>query len=121
MMLYANNYDPVTEATPIIEFFHSPEEALDVFRAGARMAKGTTDETGLVHSYFGNIFGPPQFRELHEELAQRYFEKAFELGIQIGQIRTRLGIEGMERDGPRLAAEALFAHIVKQSRADSAQ
>jgi len=121
MILYANNYDPVTEATPIIEFFHSPDEALEVFRDGARMAKGTTDETGLVHSYFGNIFGPPQFRELHEELAHRYFERAFDLGIQIGQIRTRLGIEGMERNGPRLAAEALFAHIARQSRTENPQ
>ena len=44
-------------------------EALKVFRDGTSMSKGTTTSTGLVHTYFANIFGPPQYRELHEQLA----------------------------------------------------
>jgi len=115
VLLYANNYEPVTESTPILEFFHTPEEALEIFRTGARVAKGTTEESGLVYSYFGNIFGPPQMRDVHEQLAHRYFIAAPELGVPIGQIRTRLGLEGMEREGPRLAAEALFRYLAEQA------
>ena len=119
MLLYANNYEPVTEATPIFEFFRRPEEALAVFRTGARAAKGTTDERGLVHTYFANPFGPEQMPALHEPLAQQYFGAAADLGIPVGQIRTRLGIEGMEQQGPRDAAEALFEFLTREARRSS--
>ncbi len=120
MLLYANNYEPVTEATPILEFFRLPEQSLEVFREGVRAAKGTTDERGLVRTYFANPFGPDQRRDLHEPLAGRYFAAAHELDIPVGQMRTRLGIEGMEREGPRRAAEALFRHIIAEAeRAES--
>ncbi len=115
MLLYANNYEPVTEATPIIEFFQRPEQSLEVFREGTRAAKGTTDERGLVRTYFANPFGPDQRRDLHEPLAERYFTAAHETDILVGQIRTRLGIEGMEREGPRQAAEALFRYIIAEA------
>ncbi|NPV53543.1 MAG: phosphoenolpyruvate carboxykinase [Firmicutes bacterium] len=107
-LLYANNYEEVDELHPIIERFNDVEEALAVFRDGAAMAKGTTTSTGLVHSYFANIFGPPQYRDLHEELARSTFEAAFKAGVFIGQVRTRLGIPGYEIKGPELAARALF-------------
>lgn len=48
------------------------------------MAKGTTTSSGLVHSYFANIFGPPQYKELHEELASKTFEAAFHAGVKVG-------------------------------------
>lgn len=115
MLLYANNYEPVTEETPILEFFQRPEQSLDVFREGVRAAKGTTDERGLVRTYFANPFGPVQRRELHEELAERYFAAAHELDIPVGQIRTRLGIDGMEREGPEQAAEALFRYMIAEA------
>jgi hypothetical protein len=86
----------------------SPAEALTVFREGAAMAKGTTSAVGLVHSYFANIFGPPQYREHHELLAEKVFEAAFRSGTFVGQIRTRLGIKGYEAAGPREAAKALL-------------
>lgn len=110
-LLYANNHETVDNAYPIIERFSSPEEALEVFRAGAAMAKGTTTATGLVHSYFANIFGPPQYREVHEALAQKVFHAAFEAGVFVGQLRTRLGIPGSEQTGPVEAAQALFKAI----------
>lgn len=116
MLLYANNYEPVTEATPILEFFQRPEQSLYVFREGVRAAKGTTDERGLVRTYFANPFGPDQRRDLHEPLAERYFDAAHELDIPVGQIRTRLGIDGMEREGPRQAAEALFRHMIAEAK-----
>jgi len=85
-----------------------------VFREGTAMAKGTTTATGLVHSYFANIFGPPQYRDAHEQLAEQTFKAAFKYGLYIGQLRTRLGIKGYEEDGPREAAKALFALIAER-------
>ena len=116
MLLYANNYEPVTESTPIVEFFQRPEQSMDVFREGRRAAKGTTDERGIVETYYANPFGPSQRPDLHEPLAERYFTAAHEMDIPVGQIRTRLGIDGMEREGPRQAAEALFRHLVEEAR-----
>jgi hypothetical protein len=71
----------------------------------------TLSSTGLVHSYFANIFGPPQYRGLHEELAVRTFHAAYASGVFIGQIRTRLGVPGFEQDGPREVAQALLELI----------
>src|SRR3989344_3547784 len=70
--LYANNYDEVNSGK-YLEFFSSPEQAMEVFREGKRMAKGTTNETGLVTAYYANIFGPSQFRAEHEKIAGKFF------------------------------------------------
>ncbi len=40
-----------------------PNGHLDIFREGAVMSKGTTTSSGLVHSYFANIFGPPEYKD----------------------------------------------------------
>ncbi len=108
LLLYANNYEQVGDESPALEFFPGPEDALAVFRSGARLAKGTTDEKGLVHTYFANPFGAPQRKEEHEKCAAFYFEKMFSTGVRVGQIRTRLGIEGFEQEGPRSASLELF-------------
>jgi hypothetical protein len=110
-ILYANNYEEIDGDHPVIERFNSPEWALDIFREGAVMSKGTTTTTGLVHSYFANIFGPPEYRELHEQIVEKYFEKFFKAGIFVGQMRTRLGIQGYESSGPREAATELLRII----------
>lgn len=86
-----------------------------IFREGRRAAKGTTDERGIVETYYANPFGPAQRPDLHEPLAERFFTAAHEMNIPVGQIRTRLGIEGMEREGPRQAAEALFRYLVAEA------
>jgi hypothetical protein len=114
-MLYANNYENVDPDHPVVERFENADEALAVFRAGAAMSKGTTTTTGLVHSYFANVFGPPQYRELHEPLAERTFRAAFETGVYVGQMRTRLGIPGWESRGPEEAAAVLLDLIDAQS------
>ncbi len=111
LMLYANNYELVDGEHPIVEELQTPEEALAVFRAGATMSKGTTSATGLVHTYFANIFGAPQYRELHEPLAEQVFQSAFRSGVFVGQLRTRLGVPGCEASGPKEAAEELFRRI----------
>lgn len=115
LFLYANNYEQVADESPALEFFSDCGKALSVFRSGARLAKGTTDEKGLVHTYFANPFGAPQRREEHEKIAVAYFEKMFSSGVRVGQIRTRLGIDGFEQVGPRTAALDLFRVIEEMS------
>lgn len=108
LFLYANNYDEDGEA---LSFFDTPEEALEVFRAGNRMAKGTTTEYGLVGSYFANPFGPVQRREQTEPILQDYFKRMFKQGVKVGQLRTRLGIKGNEHQGPKDAAMAILKYV----------
>lgn len=110
-LLYANNYEQIDDVHPAIEFFSNDGDALSVFRSGARLSKGTTDENGLVHTYFANPFGAPQRREAHEKIAIAFFEAMFKSGVRIGQIRTRLGIDGFEQTGPRAASTELLKII----------
>ncbi len=107
-MLYANNYEEIDEDHPVIEVFNDSESALRIFREGTVMSKGTTTSTGIVHSYFANVFGPVQYREQHDRIARRYFEAMFNDGVVVGQMRTRLGIAGYERKGPEEAALQLI-------------
>ncbi len=110
-VLYANNYEPVSDKCPVMQRFNSAEAALSVFRAGAVMSKGTTTTTGLVNSFYANIFGPAQYPELQERLAQKYFQSMFDGGVFVGELRTQLAIPGMERKGPELAAQELLRAI----------
>lgn len=107
-IFYANNYENVDDDHPVIEKFVTPEEAFHVFREGAVMSKGTTTTTGLVHSYFANIFGPAQRKASHDEIARRYFAHFYKERIFVGQLRTRLGVPGFEITGPKTAAEELL-------------
>jgi len=77
------------------------------------MSKGTTTTSGLVNSYFANIFGPPEYRDIHEEIAVRYFNSFFKRKIFVGQMRTKLGIQGFETSGPKEAATALLKVITE--------
>jgi len=108
MVLYANNYEQVDDEHPIIEKFTSIDQAFQVFREGTVMSKGTTTSTGIVHSYFANIFGPAQYKELHDKLASVFFNVFFSKKVFVGQIRTRLGINGYETEGPVKAAQELL-------------
>lgn len=113
-VLYANNYEEIDEEHPTIEHFRTPEEAMKVFREGTVMSKGTTTSQGIVHTYYANVFGPPQYKELHEPLVQKFFKIFFEQKIVVGQIRTRLGLAGYERSGPEEAAKELLRLILQQ-------
>ncbi len=110
-ILYANNYEEIDNEHPVIERFSSAEWALDVFSEGAVMSKGTTTSSGLVHSYFANIFGPPEYKDTHDKIAARFFEAFFKHNVYVGQMRTRLGIPGYESSGPREAALELLRII----------
>ncbi|QIK61019.1 phosphoenolpyruvate carboxykinase [Dysgonomonas sp. HDW5A] len=108
IMLYANNYE---DAEKKIVFYDDLDKAIGIFEDGARKAKGTTTEKGLVKSYFANPFGPVQEREETEVLVRQYFKDMKDNGVQIGEIHTSLAIDGRSKDGPRDAAEELFSLI----------
>ena len=113
LFLYANNYDGLDEGEKSIEYFNNPEEAKKIFKAGARMAKGTTTENGLVESYFANPFGPVQKKEEMDLIIDKYFEDMFNNKVKVGQIKTCLGVLGLEKEGPKKAAIELFDIIEK--------
>lgn len=117
--LYANNYEK-PEGEVFLERFTKPEAAMEVFKEGKRLAKGTTHEVGMTESYYANIFGPTQLKEEHEVLADRYFRAMFKEGIFVGQIRTQLGLKGMEMEGPQQAAKALFEMLPKWQKGKNA-
>ena len=105
LFLYANNYENAKDS---LSFFDTPEDALAVFRRGARMAKGTTTEKGIVESYFANPFGPVQRQAQTEPLLVEYFNTMFNTNVKVGQIKTCLGVRGREQNGPKEAALELF-------------
>ncbi|MDR2527089.1 MAG: hypothetical protein LBC92_04405 [Rickettsiales bacterium] len=106
--LYANNYEKDGKT---LEFFKNIEDAKKVFTLGKRMAKGTTSEVGITTSYFANPFGPAQREKETNVLIDKFFEKLFKDGVKVGQIKTKLGIEGMEQEGPLNAAKDLLNAI----------
>lgn len=110
LFLYANNYDRVEDGNSI-ELFTDVDKAIGVFKSGNRLAKGTTNEVGLVSSYFANPFGPLQWQDRSDELIEIYFKALFDKGIKVGQIKTQLGINCLEKEGPTIAAKALFELI----------
>lgn len=107
MIFYANNY----ELGDKITIFTNQEEAKRVFKQGRRKAKGTTSETGYVDTFFANPFGPCQRREETEKLIDIYFDYLFKHNIPVGEIRTKLAINGYEYVGPQEAALELLRYI----------
>ncbi|MEW8957222.1 phosphoenolpyruvate carboxykinase [Clostridium sp.] len=112
LFLYANNYDEVKEGESYITFFSDINKAIKVFKDGARMAKGTTTEKGLVKSYFANPFGPVQKQEEVDVIIEKYFKAMMDSEVKMGDIKTSLGIKGMEKKGPKNAAIELL-NIIK--------
>ena len=114
-ILYANNYDEPGESPDVIVPLATKEKALEVFRRGRSMSKGTTTSTGITETYFANIFGPPQYQKAHGELAEQFFSAFFKNGLFIGEMRTQLGVPGKEKEGPELAAKALLSLVRNQT------
>ncbi len=105
MFFYANNYS--TDDNIMVQF-ENKESAIKVFREGARVAKGTTSETGLVTSYFANPFGPTQNKEVCDKLLDNYFDVLFDTNTPVGEIHTRLAVKGFEHEGPKEVAKFLY-------------
>ena len=117
-VFYINNYEEISETAPPIELLDDLDAAYAVFCEGKRMAKGTTGEVGITTTYFANPFGAVQLKEEHEKIAKKTFKKMRETGVQIGMIRTQLGIPGYEQDGPFLAAQALIQFIDELNKSE---
>jgi hypothetical protein len=108
VMLYANNYDPVEDGQSTVRWFNDPESALETFRAGKVMSKGTTTLTGMNATYFANVFGPAQYVPDYDALSKSYFAQMFKNGTRVGELLTQLGIPGKEHSGPETAARELL-------------
>ncbi len=113
LLLYANNYEVISDGE-VITVFNDIEKAKKVFIEGQRMAKGTTSESGLSKSFFANPFGPYQKQAETLLLIDEFFDKLKSNNIVVGQIKTQLGIAGMEKQGPMIAATALLEKINKK-------
>ncbi len=110
MFLYANNYEDMENT---LAFFDDENNAKEVFVSGRRRAKGTTSEVGIVDSYFANPFGMVQEKDKSDRIISTFFEKLFTNKIPVGQIYTKLAIEGLETEGPLQAAKELLDYIRK--------
>lgn len=108
ILLYANNYDEKREG---ITLFDNIDDAIKTFEKGVRKAKGTTSEVGLVETYFANPFGPVQLKEETEKLVRKYFNSLKDNNVIVGEIYTKLAIDGMESRGPQEAAKSLLELI----------
>lgn len=115
LFLYANNYEKSDGSTIRLYGKDKINDVIKIFRDGNRLAKGTTHEKGLVSSYFANPFGPMQKMTETDVLLTKYFNKMFECDVKIGELKTCLGIDGMEKDGPKNAALDLFDMIKNNS------
>ena len=94
--------------------FDNVDKAREVFVKGLRKAKGTTTEIGLVESYFANPFGPHQRKEQTDIIIDDVFNQLFDNGIPVGEIYTKLAINGLEMKGPESAAKKIFEFIMKK-------
>ncbi|MDD4200225.1 MAG: hypothetical protein PHS19_02420 [Eubacteriales bacterium] len=106
LFAYANNYDEARGLREIVDM----EEAKAIFISGKRMAKGTTQETGLSETYFANPFGPMQKKSTCEPIIDEMFRTLKKNGTFIGEAFTHLGINP-EGDDIGIAAEALLEFI----------
>ena len=112
MFFYANNYS--TDSNIMVKF-DNKLDAIHVFKQGARVAKGTTSEKGLVTSYFANPFGPTQLQDLCNPLLDKYFDLLFKNNIPVGEIHTRLAVSGMEHEGPKEVAKFLYELVKNEA------
>lgn len=106
LVLYANNYD-YKEG---MYFFSTKEEAIQVFKEGTRMAKGTTDEVGITTTYFANPFGPQQRQAQCDVLIDQMFTRLYKDQIPVGEIYTQLGFLG---DGLPRSAQQLVEWVLR--------
>lgn len=110
VVLYANNYEQSLNG---LKLFSHLNDALKVFKEGKRFAKGTTSEVGLVETYFANPFGPVQFKDQVEPLLEAFMSHMITQNIKVGELYTKLSIDGYEMKGPLEAAHAILQLIKK--------
>lgn len=107
LFAYANNYGPETGLRRNTDI----EQAKAVFIEGKRMAKGTTQETGISTTYFANPFGPQQQQERCKEIIDEIFAKLEETDVFVGEVFTHLGRDPEDRSSIIKGAEDLLRFI----------
>ena len=105
MLFYANNYKETHEG---LAFFEDINTAKETFREGVRKAKGTTQEVGLVKSYFANPFGPVQQEKETDILLNLYFDTLYQNKVPVGVIYTQLAVDHITSEGPKIASTKLL-------------
>lgn len=101
-----NNF---TDSKVGLERFLDENYALSEFKKGERKAKGTTDEVGLVTTYFANPFGPLQKKDDVEKFIKDYFDLLYKNKIFVGRLYSKLSIDPV--DGPKLAATSIVEEL----------
>lgn len=109
LFAYANNYDDGLG----MRQFDNMEDAAATFISGRRMAKGTTQETGLSETFFANPFGPMQMQEKCMPVIREMFDCLNDTGTYIGEVYTHLGLNPEGEDIMK-AAEALIEFIERE-------
>lgn len=109
MFLLANNF--IKSVNHLFKF-SDKETAIKEFSDAPRVAKGTTNEVGLVHTFFANPFGPVQEQEKVEKLINVYFSSLFKNNIYVGKLYTELAIDRI--NGPLKGAGELLELINKE-------
>jgi hypothetical protein len=116
-IFYANNYTSVaTQDNIALRLFKNSSDAINVFARGARLAKGTTSEQGLVETRWSNPFGAVQDKGHHDPIAYEIINFAFNSNIPVGEIFTQLGISGCESSGPEFASKQLLEFLKSDLR-----
>ena len=101
--LLADNY---TDTIKGIQKYQELDTAIEDFEKGERVALNTTNEKGLVSTYFANPFGPLQRQKEVHSYIHKYFETLFKNHIPVGKLYTRLSLD--RKNGPYQGAEALI-------------
>lgn len=101
--LLADNYSDNDKG---ITYYDDSKLAKADFVLGKRVALNTTQEKGLVSTYFANPFGPVQEKEFVETYLQSYFDTLFKNNVPVGKIYTRLSLD--RKQGPYIGAKALI-------------
>lgn len=101
--LLADNY---SDSNCGITFYEDSKQAKEDFKLGKRVALNTTQEKGLVSTYFANPFGPLQQKDFVETYLQDYFDCLYKNKVPVGKIYTRLSLD--RKQGPYLGAKALI-------------
>lgn len=101
--LLCDNY---TDTIKGVQLYNDPLTAISEFEKGERVALNTTNEKGLVSTYFANPFGPMQREEEVHSYIQDYFNALFKNKVPVGKLYTRLSID--RKRGPYQGAEALI-------------
>ena len=72
------------------------------------MAKGTTHEKGITHSFFANPFGPLQQEDKARKLIDEFWNVLDDTKVDVGEVYTNLGLDDRTDESLKNAARAVL-------------